>query len=482
MFLSKLVRIYSTKPIFQRNLPLKSTNFNDTTKFKRDAPKVLDILKFDELKSIYQKQPKSHAILFENFEEIPQVSNELLVKLNQNGIFKPTEIQKNMLGHFFGSKSADLLIKSLPGSGKSIGYIITLLAYHYGRNDSMISTIKNPDIISCKYLIIVPTELLAKQLYNWIRALMPVNGNLSISLLCETFCNLQSGNSSDFLITTPEAFRTKMAQGSVDFRGLEAVVLDEADALIKPLKRFASTKQKELRARHPVTSLVLLSEMMKSFAVNKLYKRPRLIVSSATLNKLTRDQLISSGIVKDSVFIEDKQPILTKDENINPLESNTIHYHSLLKDPQNPDELIAILSKIIAHNAGKVGAIFLPSSQSKLGLCELLKSSKAQHKELENVSIQLLCQKQDMATQGKLYIASDVDCRGIDIPELSYVIILDLPSSLDKFIHMAGRVGRIRQAKSGNVYTILGTPEDFTKFTALVRQIPLTTIPFVSLE
>ena len=484
MFLSKLIRFHSTNSIFKPKLSSKSANFIENRinakHSDNDTCSVTNVLKFDELKSLYQKQSKSQAILFDNFEEIPHISTDLLIKLNQNGIVKPTEIQKNMLGHFFGSKSADLLVKSLPGSGKSIGYIITLLADYYGKAMNQINLIKcAKDGISCKYLIIVPTELLAKQLYNWIHALKTMNDTVSVSVLCETFTNLEAGKPSDFLIATPEAFRTKMAQGLVDFRGLETVVLDEADALIKPLKRFASVKQKDIRAKHPVTSLMLLSEMMKTFTVNKLYKRPRMIVSSATLNKLTRDQLVSSEIVKDPIFIEDKQPIVTKIENINPSDSNVIYYHSLLKDPQNPDELVEILSKIIGQNPSKCGALFLPASQSKLGLCELLKSSKNRHKELEKVSIELLCQKQGNESQDKLYIASDVDCRGIDIPELSYVIILDLPSSLDKFIHMSGRVGRMGQVNSGNVYTILGTLEDFNRFTSLIRQIHLTTIPFV---
>ena len=488
MFLSKLIRFHSTKSIFKPNPSPRLTNaldnnINNNVSHK-DTSKVADILRFDELKSIYQKQPRSQVTLFDNFEEIPHLPTDLLAKLNENQIYKPTEIQKNLMGHFFGSKTADLLVKSLPGSGKSIGYIITLLADHYAKNKNQFSPIKsNKDTISCKYLIIVPTELLAKQLYNWIHVLKPAKENVSVSVVCETFTNLiSSGKPSDFLIVTPEAFRTKMAQGVVDFRGLEVVVLDEADALIRPLKRYASTKQKEIRAKHPVTSLILLSEMMKTFAVNKLYTRPRMIVSSATLNKLTRDQLVSSGIVKESIFIEDKRPIVKKIENMNPTAANVIHYHSLLKDPQNPDELVEIVSKIIGRNSGKVGALFLPASQSKLGLCELLKTSKSRFKELENISIQLLCQKPENQVQNKLYIASDVDCRGIDIPELSYVIILDLPSSIDKFIHMSGRVGRIGQANSGNVYTILGTPEDFNRFTSLLNQIHLTSIPFGFLE
>ena len=489
--ISKLVRrFFTSNSLKHRNYPVFTIkNRENNKKFDQthyDAP-IYDtksqnnettVMKFDELRAIYQTQPKtSSSTFFVNFEEIPEISVDLLAQMNKNGIFEPTEIQKNMLGHFFGSTRADLLIKSQPGSGKSLGYIIMLLSHYYANRSDIIPVNWKGDKINCKYLIIVPSELLAKQLLKWLQILSDGKSKQipKISILCETFATVTETPICDFLISTPEALRTKLAQGSVDLRGLGHVVLDEADALIKPLKRFASPKQKEMRAKHPVTSMMLLSEMMKAIAANKLFNRPRMIVSSATLNRLTRDQLISSGIVKDSIYIEDKRPIVTRHENMNPIESKVQHFHSLLKDPENPNELVQTLHKIVFNNSGKLGAIFLPASQSKLGLCELLKSSP----EFSKHSINLLCNHQPGdKTQNQLLIASDVDCRGIDIPELGYVIILDLPNSVESYIHMAGRVGRTGQI-SGNVYTILGTVEDFNRFGALLNHISLTTIPFL---
>jgi ATP-dependent RNA helicase RhlE len=461
-------KIHGDTPLSETKIKTRALNNHET------------VIKFDDLRAIYQTQPKaSNSTAFVNFEEIPEISAELLAQMNKHGIFEPTEIQKIMLGHFFGSSKIDLLIKSQPGSGKSLGYIIMLLSHYYANRSDLknLDRKKEANRINCKYLIIVPSELLAKQLLNWLKTLSQgkFSSIPSISILCETFENVTETPVCDFLISTPEAFRTKLAQGYVDLRGLEHVVLDEADALIKPLKRFASTKQKEMRAKHPVTSMMLLNEMMKSISTNKLFNRPRMIVSSATLNKLTRDQLISSGIVKDPIFIEDKRPIITRNENMNPSDSKVQHFHSLLKDPENPYELLQTLHKIVSSNCGKLGVIFLPASQSKLGLCELLKSSS----DFSNHSVNLLCNHQPGGnTQNQLFIASDVDCRGIDIPELGYVIILDLPGSVENYIHMSGRVGRTGQI-SGNVYTILGTVEDFNRFGSLLKHISLTTIPFL---
>lgn len=446
------------------------------------------VLKFDDLKTIYQKQPKDQKLIsYESFEEIPGIPVELLREMNSNKIFRPTEIQKQLLGHFFSSSKVDLLIKSYPGSGKSLGYVISLLADFCKLKDALRinSQPQSHDLerISFKYLIIVPSELLAKQLQNWIvvlsKAFKPAKPKISI--ICESAEeeSIVGDAALDFLIATPETFRTKLAQGSIDINDVRLIVLDEADALIKPLKRYASSKQKEMRLKHPVASIVLLNELLNLFSRNKLLQRPRMIVASATLNRLTRDQLISAGIVKDPIFLEDKTMIIKSKVNSDFDNNNSVvHHHTLLKDPENPDELVDVLYKIVSKHLGKMGALFLPASQSKLGLCELLKSSP----KFCNHTIGLLCNyypKNLEQPNNQLLVASDVDCRGIDIPQLAYVIILDLPGSPDAYIHMSGRIGRKGQLNGGNVYTILGTAEDLKKFSSLLNLMSLQSIPLI---
>lgn len=50
--------------------------------------------------------------------------------------------------------------------------------------------------------------------------------------------------------------------------------------------------------------------------------------------------------------------------------------------------------------------------------------------------------KQLQSTKSMYIVASDIAARGIDIPEISHVISLGIPSELDYFIHRAGRTGR----------------------------------------
>lgn len=52
-------------------------------------------------------------------------------------------------------------------------------------------------------------------------------------------------------------------------------------------------------------------------------------------------------------------------------------------------------------------------------------------------------------------VASDVMSRGIDYPDLPFVVNFDLPHLPEEFIHRIGRTGRA--GRSGVAYTLLGS-------------------------
>ena len=43
---------------------------------------------------------------------------------------------------------------------------------------------------------------------------------------------------------------------------------------------------------------------------------------------------------------------------------------------------------------------------------------------------------------GNILIATDVSARGIDIPNINYVINYDLPDKAENYVHRVGRTGR----------------------------------------
>ncbi|KAJ1675743.1 hypothetical protein EV182_000674, partial [Spiromyces aspiralis] len=61
--------------------------------------------------------------------------------------------------------------------------------------------------------------------------------------------------------------------------------------------------------------------------------------------------------------------------------------------------------------------------------------------------------KNDSSTTCRVYVTTEQIARGIDIPNVSLVIVLDTPESTASYIHMAGRTGRF--GRPGKVVTVI---------------------------
>ena len=70
-----------------------------------------------------------------------------------------------------------------------------------------------------------------------------------------------------------------------------------------------------------------------------------------------------------------------------------------------------------------------------------------------------------------LMVASDVASRGLDIPDVSYVINFDMPPNIDIYVHRIGRSGRV--GNQGNSLTLL-TREDNYLFRPLFELLSKT--------
>lgn len=395
----------------------------------------------------------------QSFEElVPYLSVGLVERLRQLGVHKPTPLQSELLSNYFSHPRTDLFVKAAPGEGKTLAYVMALMS------SASLSFATNPLAAALKkQLILVPTAQLASQLAQTITDLDP---KTSTSCILNGNCDFTEAS---IVIAQPEALRTKLAQyGQSMLKGLETVVIDEADALVKPLSQYASLARKRSRAQHPVPVLQLLSEMWGMFEGDPIKKemKPRLVVTSATLNKRTRQEFTALDKKRDkSIMIgsSDGYKVGRKDSN-----QVTLN-HTLLKDPESVSELIEKFGRIF--NEEERGLLLLPAEQSKTGALSLL---RAHFPELKFGLLTRDGWKVDDDTH--VHVASDVDVRGLNLPGLDYVVILDLPKSVDHFIHMAGRVGRTFNP-SGRIYTLLGTPVDLEKYTRMTTQLKLLSVP-----
>jgi superfamily II DNA/RNA helicase len=73
-------------------------------------------------------------------------------------------------------------------------------------------------------------------------------------------------------------------------------------------------------------------------------------------------------------------------------------------------------------------------------------------------------------------VSSDLASRGLDIPDISHIVELDVPFNSDAYIHRAGRTARA--GKHGVMVTI-GNEEELTRFALMEKKLGITVYPKV---
>ena len=76
----------------------------------------------------------------------------------------------------------------------------------------------------------------------------------------------------------------------------------------------------------------------------------------------------------------------------------------------------------------------------------------------------------------KILVTSDLAARGLDIPDITHVIQMDMPSDDDFFIHRAGRTARM--GKTG-VNIVIGDGYEMRKYSAIEKKLKITVYPRV---
>jgi len=93
-------------------------------------------------------------------------------------------------------------------------------------------------------------------------------------------------------------------------------------------------------------------------------------------------------------------------------------------------------SKILVFVRTKVRAERVNLAMDKLEIkCETIHGDKEQND-------RLLVMKRFKAGEFKILIATDVSARGIDIPNVDFVVNYDLPEKPENYVHRVGRTGR----------------------------------------
>jgi len=335
---------------------------------------------------------------FEKYNLIP----ELKLNLQTNGFRRPTDIQFKAIPPTL--KGEDVLAIAQTGTGKTAAFAIPTI-------QRLSSSIKSIDKYTCRCLVMVPTHELAIQVANIFKLLAHGTGLHVVGIYggveqASQIALLKKG--ADVLVATPGRMYDLASQGFLSFQKVETLIIDEADHML------------ELGFIHDMEQLV-----------RRIPKNRQTLFYSATINKRIKD--LAYGLVRHAVriHISPKDPVSKNiDHSVAFIEMDDKRFFLEHFIKENPE------SKILVFVRTKVRAERVAKAMERVGLSsQTIHSSKDQSQRTEVLN-------SFKTGKNKVLIATDVSARGIDIPNVEFVINYDLPDIAENYVHRVGRTGR----------------------------------------
>lgn len=345
------------------------------------------------------------------------LNQDLLKAIAEQGYSEPTPIQAEAIPQILDQQ--DVMAGAQTGTGKTAAFALPILHQ---------LSLSKGDSKSVGALVLTPTRELAQQVHKNFVAYAQhtslkttlVYGGVSLNVQIEA---LQKG--VDIIVATPGRLLDLMFKGVVDLGQIKHLVFDEADRMLD--MGFIDEIKKILKSVPADRQTLLFSATFDEaiFSLSKtLLKNPKLIEVDA--RNTTASQ------VEQMVYAVDED---RKRELI----SHTIGAKNW--------------KQVLIFTRTKKGADLLASEMCKDGLKTQSihgdKSQGARERALEDFR------------QGTLraLVATDVAARGLDIPQLEYVINHELPYNAEDYIHRIGRTGRA--GSSGLAISLLSPEEEY---------------------
>lgn len=339
-------------------------------------------------------------------------------------------IQTKLIPHMLDG--SDIVAESPTGTGKTLAYVLPILQK------------VDPSKKHIQALVIVPSQELGMQIVEVFREWV-AGTDITVAQLIGG-ANIQRQldvlkKKPTIVVGTPGRLQELVKLKKLKMHEIKTIVLDEGDQL---LSRENRTTVKGL--------------------IDATVER-QLVVTSATITE--EIELVAERIMNNPVRIQvTAEEIPSKGEVI----------HSFVKtEVRDKTELLRKLS----HLEGMKGLAFVNSLDQVL-----MKDTKLSYRDAPIISLHSEMKKEerkkalDDFKNGKvnILIATDVAARGLDISGLTHVIHVDVPHSIEQYLHRSGRTGRA--GNDGEVLTLLtyGDEKTYKKWTKELPSKPVQKI------
>lgn len=344
------------------------------------------------------------------------LSDGLLNAIRAKGFKAPTEIQRQVIPLILSRK--DIIACSRTGSGKTMAYLLPLLQI-LGSHST---------IIGARCLIIVPTRELGLQVASTLKFLLKFLGPDAPRYTLIVGGHVYEGQfeelagNPDIIVATPGRLMEILQETEFSIARIEHLIFDEADSLFEMGYKLQ------------------LQEIL-----NRASHQRQTVMLSATLPNSLND-FARSGM---------KEYILAKIDSEYQL-NDKLQFHALvLRTEERLPMLIKMLEKL--DKAAGQTIVFVSTRY----VVELLEKVL---KEAMKLSGGFLFGKMDSeyrtsvindfrSGQLRFLVVTDLCARGIDIPEVDFIIHYEYPQNLKTFIHRSGRTARA--GKYGTAFLFL---------------------------
>ena len=331
------------------------------------------------------------------------ISEAIKKNLALMGFKRPTNIQFKSIPSIM--KGEDVLAIAQTGTGKTAAFAIPLIDMIHREKSSKRS-------YGIKCIVMVPTRELAMQIGEVFEKLARRTKVKAFALFGGVeqdpqVKKLQDG--IDVLITTPGRMFDLINQGYVDLSRIRTFVLDEADHMLDLgfIDDIKSVKRKLTKKHQTLFFSATINKEIKKLAFSQ-------VKSSAIRIQIAPEDPVSKNVSHFVMFVE--------------MDDKRFFLERFVKD--NPE------SKIIVFVRTRVRAERVLKAMERVNIYTVTIHGDKKQGDRSGVM------KKFKEGRCRIMIATDISARGIDVPDVDYVINYDLPDKPENYVHRVGRTGR----------------------------------------
>ncbi|XP_055304264.1 ATP-dependent RNA helicase DDX54 [Sitodiplosis mosellana] len=349
--------------------------------------------------------------------QVMGLSFNVIKGITKRGYKIPTPVQRKTIPMILEGRNVVAMAKT--GSGKTACFLIPLFEKLKARQGNT----------NARALILSPTRELAVQTFKFIKEIGKYMDLQTILVLGGDPINSQfqaMHTCPDIIVATPGRFLHLCVEMDLKLSSIEYVVFDEADRLFE----------------------MGFGEQLNE-TLNRLPESKQMVMFSATLPKMLVD--FAKAGLNDPVLIR-----LDVDSKLpEKLSLKFVH----IRPDERYSALISILKYIV--NEGSQTVVFVATqhhvelvsyvlNQAKISNTFIYSSMDPSARKINTARFRL--------NKVSVLIVTDIAARGIDIPQLDYVVNVHFPGKPKLFVHRVGRCARA--GRHGTAFSLVSTDDE----------------------